>query len=911
MADDRVMPSGLAAGAGAPPPHARAAGEMLAEHGIDPDRGLSSWDAARARDRHGLNRLEQGPRRSSLARFAAQFRGLVVALLIGAAVIALALGEHMNAAAILAIVVLNAVLGFVQEERAARALDTLRGLARPSARVLRDGVVSRIDPEELVPGDVLEVEAGDLVPADARLISAYGLRAQEAPLTGEAEPVDKDAVARLDAVTDLGDRVNMIHMGTLLSAGKGSALVTATGMRTEMGRIATLLQRVETRPTPLQRRLDALGRVLLVVCVALVAAIALAQWLRGGQPAEVLFLAVSLAVAAVPEGLPAVVTLALALGVQRMARQKALVRHLPAVETLGSVSVICSDKTGTLTRNEMTADTVVAGGIEYRVTGAGYEPHGEFHRVGAGGAVPDLRREPELRELLRIGALCNHAVIEPAIEVGHWTVIGDPTEAALRALALKGHVAAPGQGERAVFEIPFEPARRAMSIVYRDEAGRVLLTTKGAPEAILPRCTSERVSGAIVEMTEGRRRELLEMNTRLAGRALRVLALASRELAEGDPFEERDLVFAGLVGMLDPPRDEAFQAVADCRASGIRPVMITGDHPETALAIARTLGIAGPDDRAVNGHDLDRMTDEELAGRIESLPVYARVSAEHKLRVVHAWRARGHVVAMTGDGVNDAPAVQAADIGIAMGRSGTDVTREAADMVLLDDNFATIVRAVREGRAIFDNIQKFVHYLLSTNAGEILFMFIAALAGWPAPLVAVQILWINLVTDGLPALALGVEPPERDVMERAPRPVHDPVVSGSHGAFIVARGALVAAAAGIGFLLTHRADDANLPQARTVAFGIVAYSQLLYAFAFRSQRETLPQLGPFSNRALLGAVAAAALLQLAAIELPVARPLFETVRPGAEQWVMIALLSLAPVSAVEVAKIVREAWRRR
>jgi Ca2+-transporting ATPase len=419
------------------------------------------------------------------------------------------------------------------------------------------------------------------------------------------------------------------------------------------------------------------------------------------------------------------------------------------------------------------------------------------------------------------------------------------------------------------------------------------------------------VAGALRALTVERRRELLDMNGRLAARALRVLALASRELAEDGPMEERDLVFAGLVGMLDPPRDEAFQAVRDCRASGIRPVMITGDHPETALAIARTLGIAGPDDRAVSGHDLDQMTDEELAGRIESLPVYARVSAEHKLRVVRAWRVRGQVVAMTGDGVNDAPAVQAADVGVAMGRSGTDVTREAADMVLLDDNFATIVRAVGEGRAVFDNIQKFVHYLLSTNAGEILVMFFATLAGWPAPLLAVQILWINLVTDGLPALALGVEPPGRDVMERAPRPIRDPVVSGSHGSYIVLRGALVAAVAGLGFALAHGGQDANLPQARTVAFSVVAYSQLLLAFAFRSQRETLLQLGPFTNPALIAAVVAAALLQLAAIELPAARPLFETVRPSASQWVGIVLLSVAPVTVVEVAKIVRAAWTRR
>ena len=897
-------------------PHARVAAEVLAALGSSSERGLSARAVIAARARFGPNRLREAAAVPPWRRFLGQFRELVIWILIAAAGISILLGEWADTVAILAIVLLNAILGFVQEERAARAIESLRSLATPVARALREGTLRPVPADELVPGDRIEVEAGDRMPADARLIAAFGFRTQESALTGESTPVDKDPGAILPADTALGDRVNMVYLGTLAASGKASAVVTATGMSTELGRIAGMLERIEPRPTPLQRRLAELGRILVFVCLAIVAGFSVLQLARGGALLEVLLLSVSLAVAAVPEGLPAVVTVALALGLQRLVRRNALVRTLPSVETLGSVTVICSDKTGTLTRNEMTVREIVTAAGPYRVTGGGYAPQGGFLRGGAAPARPgeeptaaggevDPRAEPDLLRALRIGAGCNNARLLPG-EAGQWSVIGDPTEGALLVAALKAGVEGQGAGVHAVYEIPFDAERRAMSVALRDPGGAVVLYAKGAPEAILPSCVAEWAGGVARPLTDARRAEILAQGAALAERALRVLALASREPAgEGPPYHERDLVFAGLAGMLDPPRDEARAAVAVCRDAGIRPVMITGDHPATALAIARELGIARAGEAAVTGRDLDAMSDAALATRVERMPVYARVAAKHKLRVVRAWRARGQVVAMTGDGVNDAPAVQTADIGIAMGVTGTDVTREAADMVLLDDNFASIVAAVEEGRGIFDNIQKFVHYLLSTNAGEVLLMLFAAIAGWPLPLVAIQILWINLVTDGLPALALGLEPPERDIMRRAPQAPRAPVLTLADGVFILVRGSLVAAAAAVAFALAHGGDPAELGHARAIAFCVTAYAQLLYAFAFRSRRRTLPELGLFSNPALLGAVVIAGLLQFGAVAVPFARPFFEVARPLGADWLLVAALAVAPVTLVEAAKIVR------
>jgi len=907
--------------------HATGVAELVEALDGHPQDGLSSRAAADALARAGPNEIEEGPRRSSWSRLFAQFRQLVVVILIVAVAISAWLGEIPDAIAIAAIVILNALLGFVQEERAARAVEALRRLSTPDATVVRESRRRTIPAREVVPGDVIELDAGDHVPADARLVTAFGLHTQESALTGESQTVPKDAGLVLEPGTTLSERANMVYHGTVVASGRATAIVVATGMSTELGQIASLLERADHGPTPLQRRMSELGRVLVIGCLVIVAVISALQLARGGSLLQVFLLSVSLAVAAVPEGLPAVVTVALALGLHRLARRKALVRRLPSVETLGAVTVICTDKTGTITQNEMTARVLVAGGRGYHVGGSGYAPRGRFHRLegteGFAARIADLPlgdgpppggppsvdplHEPDLLALLTIGARCSHARLVP--EEGEpvtWHAIGDPTEAALVSAALKGGVQGANEDPDTQFEIPFEAERRLMTVVVREPGSRITGYTKGAPESVLARCARERWRGELRPLTEARRREILAESAALAGRALRVLALADREHAgAATAGDEQELVFAGLAGLLDPPRPEAREAVETCRAAGIRPVMITGDHPDTALAVAREIGLAGPADRLCTGRELEAMGGDELALQVDRISVYARVSAAHKLRVVQALQARGQVVAMTGDGVNDAPAVRTADIGIAMGRTGTDVTREAADLVLLDDHFATIVAAVEEGRGIYDNIRKFVHYLLATNAGEVLLMLFAALLGWPVPLLATQILWINLVTDGLPALALGLEPPERDLMRRRPRPPHAPAISRQEGVSIVSRGALVMAVAAAGFAWAHGGDPERLPHARTIAFSITAFAQLFYAFAFRSWHRTLPEVGPFSNRPLLMAVVIASALQFLIVELPFARPFFGVERPVGGDWWVVAALALTPVTLIEMGKLVR------
>jgi P-type Ca2+ transporter type 2C len=892
--------------------HAMGHEQVLEAHATHPADGLSHPQVEQRRARHGKNVLRQVPRAPWWRRFAGQFVDLVIWILITAAIISGVLGEWVDAAVILAIVLLNGILGFIQEEKAERALAALQKLAAPQAKVIRGGRAVTLPASELVPGDRVELESGDHVPADVRLIGTAGFRAHEAALTGESVPVDKDHRPVLAQGTALADRVNMAYMGTTAAAGSASGVVVATGMETQIGQIAGLLQRQEPEPTPLQRRLSELGRTLIFVVLAIVAVIFVLQLLRGGKLLDVFLISVSLAVAAVPEGLPAVVTIALALGLQRMARRSALVRRLPSVETLGSVTVICSDKTGTLTRNEMTVREVLAGGRWYDVTGGGYAPEGTFERrVGEDGGTGrvDPQAEPDLLAALEVGARCNHARLSKGAD-GTWSLIGDPTEAALLVAAVKAGL--PDDADRrVVHEVPFDSERKAMSVVLRQSDGSHVMYVKGAPEVILARCEGQRRDGQVRPLNEVDRQVVLEAAHEMAAGALRVLALAYRECVSPDEEDERGLVFAGLAGMIDPPRDEARAAVQRCRSAGIRPVMITGDHPDTARAIGADVGVATDGERVVSGAELDRTSDEELARRVEHIPVYARVTAEHKLRVIAAWRSRGHVVAMTGDGVNDAPAVKAADIGIAMGIAGTDVTKEASDMVLTDDNFASIVNAVEEGRTIFDNIRKFVHYLLATNAGEVLLMFFAALAGWPAPLFAIQILWINLVTDALPALALGVEPAEPDVMSRPPRPPHEPVITRGRGLLMLYHGGLIAAVAAVAFWVIYGRVEANLPAARTAAFCTLAYAQLLFSFGCRSQRYTMPELGPFSNPWLIAAIAASLFLQTAAVTLPFAQPLFKAADLSSWQWLLIAALALMPVSFIEVAKLVRAGLRPR
>ncbi|MEI6238858.1 MAG: cation-translocating P-type ATPase [Planctomycetia bacterium] len=895
--------------------HARDVAATAACLATDPARGLTEAEAARRLAASGPNEIEEPPGVPRWRRLARHFHQLVIGILVVAAVFAGMLGEWANAAAILAIVVLNGAIGFFQEERAWQALAALRRIAAPQARVVRDGCARVVPAREVVAGDLVELEAGGHVPADARLVVSHGLSVQEAALTGESLPVVKDAGARLPPELPLGDRATLVHAGTVVAAGRGAAIVVATGMGTELGRIAGLLERAPAEATPLQRHLDELGRVLVAVCLVIVTVIAGLELMRAGSVWDVLLRSVSLAVAAVPEGLPAVVTLVLAIGVQRMVARNALVRRLPSIETLGCVTVVGSDKTGTLTRNEMTVQAIVTGTGAYRVTGSGYAPQGAFLREPSGsgegaGQACDPRGDGDLVRVLAIGSRCNNAALQPAADGGdRWQVIGDPTEGALLVAAMKAGIVPVDPAEPIVSELPFDSERKTMSVVVRARDGRFIVSTKGAPEAVLALCTHEARHGRPEPLTPERRAEILGCSADLAARALRVLGLAwrtddDRRTPGGCAADvETDLVFAGLVGMIDPPRDEARAAVAICTAAGIRPVMITGDHPATAIAIARDIGLAGADDRVATGTDLDRWSDDELAAQADAITVYARVTAEHKLRIVRAWQRRGDVVAMTGDGVNDAPAIRAADIGIAMGLAGTDVAREASDMVLTDDNFASIVSAIEEGRGIYDNLQKFIHYLLACNAGEVLVMFVAALVGWPAPLAAIQILWLNLMTDGLPALAIGLESPEADLMRRRPRSPREPVLTWARGRMILAHGTLLATVTLAAFWAAYRGDPDRVPHARAVTFCVAAFSQLFFAFACRSDRQPAWTLGLASNPILLLAVVVAALLQVSVVMLPFARTVFEVGTELGGGWVLVLLVSLVPLAVVEVGKV--------
>jgi P-type Ca2+ transporter type 2C len=890
----------------AAPWHVRSVAEVARAVESDVERGLSSAEASRRLARDGPNELERrgGPSVWSLA--AAQFRGVAVWVLAAAAVASGLLGEWTDAAAILAILVLDAVLGFVQEFRAERALLALRRLAAPTSRVLRDGSPATVPSREVVRGDVLLLDAGDVVPADSRLASAHSLRTLESALTGESVPVEKttDPIEGEDAErTSVGDRTNVVFAGTSIVAGRGAAVVVATGASTELGRIANLLESAGRDETPLQRRLDRLGIALVWASLAVVALVFALGLVRHVPLLDMALTAVSLAVAAIPEGLPAVVTIALALGVQRMVKRHVLVRRLPAVETLGSTSVICSDKTGTLTQNEMTVRALIVGGREVRVTGEGYATRGEFH---VDGSAVDPSTSSDLRRALWIGAACNSASLRR-----DGGIVGDPTEAALLVAAAKGGIAtdAVQAEEPLVEEIPFDSTRKRMTTIRRTKGGDVAYV-KGAPESMVPRCIAALEGTTVRPLDAAAAERIRAENARLAARALRVLALAERRLSEPSTRAEdveRDLVFVGLVAMNDPARPEARASVETCRRAGIRTVMITGDHRATAVAIAQDLGILGSGDRAVAGDELERTTDAELERDVDRIAVYARVSPEHKLRIVRAWRRRGAVVAMTGDGVNDAPALKEADIGVAMGLAGTEVSKEASDMILTDDDFSSIVAAVEEGRAIFDSIRKFAFYLLSCNVGEILTMLVASVLGWPLPLLPLQILWVNLVTDGLPALALGVDPAEPGVMERPPRRRDEGILTRRFVGDVLGVGAMIAACALLAFALVLFVEDEGLVRARTAAFTVLSASQLVHSFNCRSERESIFRLGLGTNRSLVVAFGASLALQFAAVTIPPLQRIFDTQPLSALDWASAAALATSPLWIVELSK----AWRRR
>jgi Ca2+-transporting ATPase len=888
------------------PSHILAEAMVLKSLSSSEQTGLTASQVTAAREKHGWNELATVAPEPAWKKFLTQFSDVVVWILIAAAVISGAMGQWTDTAAIVIIVMLNAFLGFYQEGKAEKSLAALQTLAAPKAKVVRDGKLASIAARDLVPGDIIEIQAGDHVPADVRLLTTFAMRIEEASLTGESLPAEKDAQLVLPESTALADRRNMAYTSTVLANGHGRGVVVGTGMDTEIGRIAGMLQTYDRDPTPLQRQLAKLGRTLVIICLLLVGVVFLLGLLRGKSWFESMFSSVSLAVAAVPEGLPAVVTTALALGLQRMAKRHALVRKLPSVETLGCVSVICSDKTGTLTRNEMNVRELLVGGVRYRVTGSGYGPEGEFFKATSSDEYPVTMTDEDGQAALRVAAYCNHAHVQQGKTEGTWDVIGDPTEGALIVLARKGGLSSSDKKPEIVQELPFDADRKAMSVLVKDDSGHRVQYTKGATADILGKCVSERRNNQVITLSDECRREIAEANVKMASNALRVLALAYRHDDGAEPkIDENNLTFAGLVGMIDPPREEVKQAIVRCREAGIRPVMITGDHPATATAIAKELGIALETDRVVTGQELDAMSDDDLATNVDHIAVYARVAPEHKLRVVRAWKSRGAIVAMTGDGVNDAPAVKAANIGIAMGITGTDVTREAAAMVLMDDNFASIVNAVEEGRAIYDNIQKFLIYLLSCNAGELMLMLVASLLGWPIPLIPVQLLWINLVTDGLPALALAMEPPEPGLMRRRPRQSTESMVSWSLGGTVIGQGVLLATVGLAAFWLCYE-QESDLDEARSMTFSVVVYAELFRALAARSQTLTFWQLGPSTNLYVVAAVAISALLQVGIVALPFTRSIFKATPHTPWEWGFLLTLALTPAAVIELVKLGRQ-----
>ena len=861
--------------------------------------GLAKADIPARVTRYGLNELAEAESVRPWAILGRQFASLIVWLLLVAAAVSGFLGEWIDAGAIAFIVVLNAVVGFFQEYRAERAMAALRSMAAPHARVRRGGAVHDIASREVVPGDILVLEAGDLVAADARLLRSESLACGEAALTGESVPVDKRAEATVGRDAPLGDRTNLVFFGTAVSGGSGEAVVVATGMATELGAIAGLIRSTDSGDTPLQRRLAAFGKVLVAVSLGLVGLLFLLGLARGIPSVELFLISVSLAVAAVPEGLAAVVTVALALGVQRMTRRRALVRRLAAVETLGSTSVICTDKTGTLTMNAMTVRTLQVAGLRYEVTGEGYAPTGTIHLQAASAAA----NTAALDALLLIAGGCNAASLRQ--EAGEWIAIGDPTDAALLTVAAKGGWTQERieREHGKVGERPFDGDRKRVTVIRRHgPALRALV--KGAPDMLLACCTRLMTDGGERPMTSVDRAAIAVINGELADSGLRVLGAAQRDLPDavlGDAASvERDLTWVGLFGMQDPPRPQATDAVARCRSAGIQVVMITGDHPRTALAIARLIGIADAGAQALSGVELDALDDAALAARVKTTPVYARVTAAHKLRSVRAGTAHGAVVAMTGDGVNDAPAIKGADIGIAMGKSGTEVTKEAAAMIILDDDFATIVAAVEEGRGIYDNIRKTIEYLLAGNAGELLLMGVCIVAGLPIPLLPVHLLWINLVTDGLPALCLATDPIDRSLMTQPPRPAREGLTKGSALIRIGVTGVL---SAGVAFAVyLHGLQNGDLESARTQAFATLVFCELFRAFGARSDTRMLWEVGFLTNLRLLAVVVVSVVLQIVSHQVEWLGRLLRTNSMPLSESLMLVAFGLVPLVVLEVWK---------
>ncbi|NLJ61372.1 MAG: cation-translocating P-type ATPase [Firmicutes bacterium] len=884
----------------------------------DSKQGLSGAEATSRLERYGPNALEKEEEKTLLQMFADQFKDFLVLILVASTVIAAIMGEWVDASVIMAILILNAIMGVVQEGRAGKALAALRKMAVPVATVIRDRRVQKISSEELVPGDVVLLQAGDLVPADLRLIETVNTQIDESALTGESVPVEKDAQVVFNGEASLGDRVNSAYFGTVVTYGRGAGVVTSTGMATEIGKIAKMVSAQIEEDTPLQKKLAEFGKLLGFGALA-ICALVFVLGLIGGEPAFNMFMtAVSLAVAAIPEGLPAVVTIVLALGVQRMIACNAIVRRLPAVETLGCVTYICSDKTGTLTENKMTVkEVLLASGRLIQVTGTGYAPQGDF--IEDDESVND----PELLKLLDVAAGCNDASIieeEGATAGGTttiWSVVGDPTEGALVTLAAKGNrdKATVESLFPRIGELPFDSERKRMTTLHRLNVdwgpwtrGDIAAFVKGAPDILLSLSSFYFDGNDICPLSDEKVESMLRLVDEMGRRGLRILGFASRRL-DSLPSKlcsddiENELVFVGLVGMIDPVRPEVVEAIKVSKKAGVTPVMVTGDYPRTARAIAEELGIFKEGARIVTGAELDKMDQAELEEIAKDIRVYARVSPEHKLRLVHALKKHDEIVAMLGDGVNDAPALGAADIGVAMGLSGTEVAKGASDMVLTDDNFASIVAAIEQGRIIFENIRKSIIYLLSCNIGELMIFLVAILAKLGNPLVPVQILMINLVTDGLPALALGMDPSEEGIMDVPPRDTKEGILSKPVAIRMLIIGISIVAAT-LWPYVTLLKSGASLEMARTSAFAVLGLSELLRALSSRSERQPIWHAKPRENPQLLAAVAVSSLLLIVSIEVPWLAQFFDTVSLGAAEWKMVITAGFIPLVTAEVLKFV-------
>lgn len=874
------------------------------------DTGLSKVEVDKRLEKYGLNELEEKDKNSIWKKVTAQFKDFLVLILIGASIVSMLVGEITDSIVIIAIVLINASLGIIQEGRAEKSLEALKKMASPNAKAIRDGVKDIVPANTLVPGDIVLIEAGDIVPADLRLLENFNLKIEEASLTGESVPVEKDSEAILKEDVSLGDRKNMAYTSTIVTYGRGKGIVVGTSEDTEMGKIAKMLQNVEDETTPLQKKLDQLGKYLGLGCLVICGLVFSIGIFQGRKLLDMFMISISLAVAAIPEGLPAIVTIVLALGMNKMVKKHAIVKKLSAVETLGSTTVICSDKTGTLTQNEMTVVKAYTRNNLIDITGKGYEPKGDFIQDNEN--IDPLEND-ELKMLLSIATLCNDATLDLSKEEEKYNIIGDPTEGALITLAEKSGLKKSLLNQKYIRtnEIPFDSDRKMMTTFHEDFIdGKVVSFTKGAPDIILDKCNSIYLNGIQKPLTDEIKRDISNNNSSFSKGALRVLAFGFNTYDSiPNNFKpediEKNMTFVGLVGMIDPPRSEAIESIKTCKKAGIKTVMITGDYKETAFAIAKDLGMAESIDQVLVGEELNNLSGEELRDKVENIKVYARVSPEHKVRIVEALKSNGEVAAMTGDGVNDAPALKRADIGISMGITGTDVAKNTAEVILTDDNFSSIVSAVEEGRIIYSNIRKFVFFLLSCNVGEILIVFLSILFNLPVPLLPIQLLWLNLITDSFPALALGIEKGESDIMEIPPRDPNESILDKNMISGIAIQSIAITLATMLAYLwgLKHYGTK-NLIIPRTIAFTTLVTSELIRAFSSRSEKHTLLEIGFFTNKTLIYATLISLSLILIILYIPRLQAIFKTYPIGLKGWSIILRFSIIPLIAGELNKLI-------